>query len=430
MKYLDNVYNRKEIAKDVFFTSITDEKFKINGISVTFITLLSDSFASLNAVIPRLLTKCNEKLDTMAKLNRKLCDLYSANISWSVIPDIDKQSIKFNASVIDNRFAFNGEDILKETVEILLDCIFSPLLSDGLFPEASLEIEKQNQIDDNNNEINDKTSYSYLRAFEEAHKGEPAAIRWGGTNEQVEEITPQSAIEAYKRMLSQYRVEIICAGESNFDGIDQLFEKAFSKIDRKPEALPYPILSPTKSEVSRVTEYLDVEQSKLVMFFKTSDRYRKKVPLLVAQTLFGGSESSKLFSVVREKMSLCYYCFSRHSFLKGYVTAECGVDKSNLEAAERECINQLNEIVKGSFTDEEVNKAKLYIINILRSTGDSVNGIISRALSNILYPEIGYDTDEYIRMVEEVKREEIIEAANSLRLDTVYVLTPKKEAEV
>ncbi|MBR5090904.1 MAG: insulinase family protein, partial [Ruminiclostridium sp.] len=256
-----------------------------------------------------------------------------------------------------------------------------------------------------------------------------AEIRWGGTNEQVSAIDGRTALEAYRRLISETRAEIICVGENSFDGIDKMFADAFGSIERRPAQLPAITVSPDKDTVSRITEYLDIEQSKLVMFFKTSDRCRKKYPLMVMQHLYGGTESSKLFSVVREKMSLCYYCYSRLGFAKGYVTTECGVDCKNLEAAEKECINQLNEIVKGNFTDDEVSKVKLYICNLLRSVGDTLGGISSRALSNILYPETSGTVEENIERVNAVTREDIIEAASSLRLDTVFILRPDKEAD-
>lgn len=424
---MDNLYNRQMIADDVYFTSVTDEKFKINRVSVIFITKLTDDTAK-NALIPRMLSKCNEKLDTMAKLNRRLSELYSASVNWSVRADADYQFCELSATVLDNRFAFDGEDILRETVGILLDCIFKPYFENGAFPEQSLDIEKQNQMDDNDAEINDKTHYSYLKAYEEAFRGEPAAIRWGGTNDKVQEVDPADALNAYKRMISEMRTEIICVGESDFSGISDMFAEAFGAVVRRPEGLPETKVSPTKTEVSRITETLDIEQSKLVMFFKTSDRYRKKYPLMVMQHLYGGTESSKLFSIVREKMSLCYYCYSRLGFVKGYVTTECGVDEKNLEAAEKECLHQLSEIVNGSFTDDETEKVKLYIVNLIRSAGDTVSGISSRCLINILFPENADTPEAAIEKIKAVTRDDIIEAARSLRLDTVFMLRSDKEA--
>lgn len=417
---MENFCNRREIADGVYFTSITDSKFKINRISVIFITDLSEN-AAVNAVVPRMLSKNSAAYPTISALNRRLSELYSASLNWSVRADGDLQFCELNISVISDRFALDGEKILRESLEILIGCMFEPVLENGSFPVQSLELEKQNQIDDNNAEINDKGHYAYIKAYEAAFKGEPAEIQWGGKNEEVERITCGSAYDAYRSIIETMRTEIICVGESSFEGISDIFADAFSKIKRRPEKYTATKVSAAKPEPYRFTEKLDVEQSKLVMFFKTP--LRKKYPLMVMQYLYGGTESSKLFLNVREKMSLCYYCYSRLGYAKGFVTTECGVDADNLEKAEKECINQLSEIANGNFTDEEVANIKLDIKNSMLMSRDTVTGLTSLCLSGIIYPENAIPVEEMTEKVNAVTREEIIEAAKSLTLDTVFTLT-------
>ena len=418
--------NRRSIADDVYFTSVTDKKFKVNKVNVIFISKLSEN-AAVNAVIPRILSKCNEKFDTMAKLNRRLAELYETSINWSVRADADYQFCELSASVLADKFALDGEQILTEATKILIDCIFHPYLENGAFPAQSLELEKQNQIDDNDAEINDMTHYAYLKGYEEAFRGEPAEIRWGGTNEQVSAITSEDAMNAYRRIISEMRTEIICVGESDFDGIAEMFAEAFSGIERRPMGLPKASVSTPKKEVSRIDESLDIEQSKLVMFFKTP--LRDKYKLLVMQMLYGGTETSKLFLNVRENMSLCYFCFSRLGFAKGFVSTECGVDRKNLEQTEKECLNQLSDIVKGDFTDDDIMHTKLDITNNLLTVRDTVGGIASHTLLCILFPENAFSIEEAVEEVNSVTREDIIEAAGSLTLDTVFVLSSKGGAE-
>ena len=418
--------NRRSIAEDVYFTSVTDKKFKVNKVNVIFISKLSEN-AAVNAVIPRIISKCNEKFDTMAKLNRRLAELYETSINWSVRADADYQFCELSASVLADKFALDGEQILKEATKILIDCIFHPYLENGAFPAQSLELEKQNQIDDNDAEINDMTHYAYLKGYEEAFRGEPAEIRWGGTNEQVSAITSEDAMNAYRRIISEMRTEIICVGESDFDGIAEMFAEAFSGIERRPMGLPKASVSTPKKEVSRTIESLDIEQSKLVMFFKTP--IRDKYKLLVMQMLYGGTETSKLFLNVRENMSLCYFCFSRLGFAKGFVSTECGVDRKNLEQTEKECLNQLSDIVKGDFTDDDIMHTKLDITNNLLTVRDTVGGIASHTLLCILFPENAFSIEEAVEEVNSVTREDIIEAAGSLTLDTVFVLSSKGGAE-
>ena len=423
---MSSLNNRRSIADDVYFTSVTDKKFKVNRVSVIFISKLSED-AAVNAVVPRILSKCNEKLDTMAKLNRRLAELYETSINWSVRADADYQFCELSATVLADRFALDGEQILKEATKILIDCIFHPYLENGMFPAQSLELEKQNQIDDNDADINDMTHYAYLKGYEEAFRGEPAEIRWGGTNEQVSAITSESAMKAYRRIIGEMRTEVICVGESDFDGISDMFAEAFSSIERRPEGLVNAMVSTPKNEVSRIEEVFEVEQSKLVMFFKTP--LRNKYQLLVTQMLYGGNETSKLFLNVREKMSLCYFCFSRLGFAKGFICTECGVDLKNLEKAEEECLNQLSDMVKGDFTDDDIMHTKLDITNNLLTVRDTVSGISSHTLLCILFPESAFSIEEAVKEVESVTRGDIIEAAGSLTLDTVYVLRSKGGAE-
>ena len=388
-----------------------------------FITSLSEQAAE-NAVIPRMLSKCCERYPTMAELNRRLSELYSASVTWSCSAFGDEQILELDAAALGSRFALDNEDIVGETAKILRDCIFAPYFEDGLFPAGSLDIEKKNQIDFNNAEINDKSFYAFFKAYQEAVKGEPARLRATGTNEDTEAITPESALAAYRRMTAAAPVEIICIGESDFDGVEKIFTDAFRSLERKAAKRTFSRKSPPKSELSRVNEKLDIEQSKLVMIFKTP--VKNRFALNVMSGLYGGTELSKLFTIVREKMSLCYYCYSMGDRIKGMLTVRCGVDAKNLDKAEKECLSQLEEIKKGNFTDDDIEKVKLDTINTLRSSYDTINGTLARSLAWILCEEEPMTTDEYVERISAVSREDIIEAADSLVLDTVYTLGPQE----
>lgn len=423
---MNNLINRHEIADNVYFSSITDSRFKLNKVSVTFITGLSDETAALNALVPCLLSKCNDKFRTMAQLNKKLSGLYAANLDCSIRKDGDLQYIGLFVTVIDNTFALYDEDIMTEAVTILRDCIFSPYLEKGLFPEGAVEIEKQNQIDDNNAEINDKTLYSLKRAYEAAFRGEPAETGVLGKNEDIEKITPEAALRQYKKILEQLSVEIVCTGCNDFDGTEKILTEAFSSIRREKNPLPVNKISIVKSEPVRITEKLDIEQSKLVILFKSD--LRNKSALMVMSSLYGGTESAKLFKVVREEMSLCYYCYTRLGYNKGIMTVESGVDRKNLEKTEAECLNQLNEIVKGNFTDEDIEKTKLSLLNSFSSVNDGVSTTLNWYFARIMDKDV-ITPEEMAERVNAVTREEIIEAAASMKTDTVFILTSEDKEE-
>lgn len=424
---MDNIIKRMEIADGVYFSCYNDSKFKINRIDVVFWDTLDKNTASLNALIPSVLSRSSNNYRTMHALNRKLSELYSASLGDYANKAGDMEYFGLYTASLDDTYALDGESVLAETVNLLKDCLFNPYLENGVFPEKSISIQKQNLIDDNNNEINDKASYTRRKGIAATFENEPASVSVYGENEIISEITPAQAYKRYLEILETKNVEIVCVGPGNFDIAKDILSEAFSSIKRNPEPMPENAPSGIKPEVKHVTEEMKIAQSKLFMSFKTN--YENRYPLFVMSNLFGGDVTSKLFNVVREKLSLCYYCYSRANAGKRIMTVECGVEKENIEKAKAAILEQLEEIKKGNFTDDDVIKTKLSMTNSLRSVSDRVSGIASWHLNCLSNGFKGMPEDE-IELDNAVTREEIIEAAKSVTLDTVFVLTSKEEENV
>ncbi len=195
------------------------------------------------------------------------------------------------------------------------------------------------------------------------------------------------------------------------------------KIDRDYGGDNSSNLSSLKAEVCRVTEPHDVAQSKMVMAFKTG--YENIAVMRLMNAVYGGSPISKLFMNVREKLSLCYYCSSGYNDRKGVLYVDSGVEHANAKKAEAEILNQLEAMKKGDFTDDEFENARRTMLNGIKGVSDNANDIGNWYFQRIYSGDI-FTPEEYIERLKKVTREEVIAAANSLRLDTVYVLTGKE----
>lgn len=88
--------------------------------------------------------------------------------------------------------------------------------------------------------------------------------------------------------------------------------------------------APAARPVQEKTERLDVTQGKLSLgFFTDITAKDPRYPALVlAATVFGGGATSKLFTNVREKMSLCYYASASFEKFKGVLSVSSGVEFS------------------------------------------------------------------------------------------------------
>ena len=417
---MNNIINRRKIADGVYFSSITDKRYKKNLISVAFSTQLSEDTATENVIVPVLLTKCNSKLPTYKAFNNKMSRLYASGIGGTAGRQYDLQTISFGAYYLDDIYALSGEKMTGIMTDILIDCLTSPVTENGVFSEKFVELEKKTVIDNIETAINDKRSYAIERAMKTICKGEPASVCSYGTVEKAKLITSDSAYKAYRRMLETMPCEIICTGCSDFDGVAEKFAAAFEKIGRHDIENTTIALSPVKTQTEEVTERLTVNQSKLVLGFKSHSD--DDAALVLLQKIFGGTTSSKLFRNVREKMSLCYYCSAARNDLKGIMLVNSGVENENIEKTKEAVIDQLEEIKNGNFTNEDINFAEMAIKNDFKSVADSAGNVSNWYFDCIRKNDIVTPEEKLGRYLG-VSKERIIAAAKSIVLDSVYVLT-------
>jgi len=417
---MNNIINRRKIADGVYFSSITDKRYKKNLISVAFSTQLSEDTATENVIVPVLLTKCNSKLPTYKAFNNKMSRLYASGIGGTAGRQYDLQTISFGAYYLDDIYALSGEKMTGIMTDILIDCLTSPVTENGVFSEKFVELEKKTVIDNIETAINDKRSYAIERAMKTICKGEPASVCSYGTVEKAKLITPDSAYKAYRRMLETMPCEIICTGCSDFEGVAEKFAAAFEKAGRHDIENTTIALSPVKTQTEEVTERLTVNQSKLVLGFKSHSD--DDAALVLLQKIFGGTTSSKLFRNVREKMSLCYYCSAARNDLKGIMLVNSGVENENIEKTKEAVIDQLEEIKNGNFTNEDINFAEMAIKNDFKSVADSAGNVSNWYFDCIRKNDIVTPEEKLGRYLG-VSRERIIAAAKSMVLDSVYVLT-------
>ena len=417
---MNNIINRRKIADGVYFSSITDKRYKKNLISVAFSTQLREDTATENVIVPVLLTKCNSKLPTYKAFNNKMSRLYASGIGGTAGRQYDLQAISFGAYYLDDIYALSGEKMTGIMTDILIDCLTSPVTENGVFSEKFVELEKKTVIDNIETAINDKRSYAIERAMKTICKGEPASVCSYGTVEKAKLITPDSAYKAYRRMLETMPCEIICTGCSDFEGVADKFATAFEKAGRHDIENTTIALSPVKTQTEEVTERLTVNQSKLVLGFKSHSD--DDAALVLLQTIFGGTTSSKLFRNVREKMSLCYYCSAARNDLKGIMLVNSGVENENIEKTKEAVIDQLEEIKNGNFTNEDINFAEMAIKNDFKSVADSAGNVSNWYFDCIRKNDI-ITPEEKLGRYLGVSKERIIAAAKSMVLDSVYVLT-------
>lgn len=420
------IYGLSEGAEGLF---IKNERFNTTSVSFNFYLPLSADNAAAYALLPFILTTCGAEYPDFSVLNFKLSRLYGARLEASAEKLGDFQLLRMRISVINDKYTFDSESLLKRAIDMLLSLIFKPKTENGAFCEEDLSREKRKAIEHIKGEISEKRIYAKNRLIEEMYKGSAYGVPKCGTVEDVEKITGESLYKAWEDMLKKAFVRVQVIGASIPQRLFETVAESFENINRC-EITDCKTSEPTAAveEPNEVAERMAVKQGKLVMGF-SSDMYGDddvSLPLMVATDIFGGGPYSRLFANVREKMSLCYYCSASAVRQKGLVTVDSGVEAENAEKAQKEILAQLDAVKKGEFTDFEFEAS----LNSLRDSLNSYND--SQVLLDTWYAlKAGnrtlYSPEEIADKIAEITREDIVNAAKGIKLHTVYKLLPKEE---
>lgn len=418
----------KKISEGAELCTVSAEGFKTACASLSFVMPLGKK-ASLYALVPNILTRSCKAYPDVTSIERKLASLYGAEVVSAVTKSGENQILKIEISCIDDRFSIDGDNITDECLKLLFQMIFEPRLEKGVFCAEDVESEKRLLAERLIAENSDKRTYAKNRCNEIMFENELYGIHRYGSLEDIEKITPESLYEAYTEVLKKSKI-LMCVSGGSFTNVEELLKKHID-CENRDVKLNETLYIEKCEEVKYVKEQEEVKQGKLVMGFRMGmksedDNYAAR---RVMVDLFGGSPHSKLFTVVREKMSLCYYCSAMMLRYKGIMIVQSGIEGYNEEKAKSAILQQLEDIKKGNFTDEDVEASVKALEDGFKSVSDSAEAVAAWFTSQVCSKDFLHPED-FIEQFKKVTREDIIKAAQSVTLDTVFMLEGTEEGGV
>lgn len=418
----------QNIAEGIRFCSVKTDKFKTCRVNISLAMPL-DKNASSRAILPFMFSRRCAKYPDYTSLNRVLDELYGAAVSAGVLKRGEAQVISFSMSAIDDRFALDGDKVALECTKLLADMIFDPLTEGESFPEDIIEQEKRLLVEAIENEQNDKRRYAMLRCEQLMFADEAYGVNRFGSVEDVKALTPDVVYAAWRDVLEKATVQITMVSSMDPQPIVDLIREKFSEIERHPVEIKTLFVSGLPKP-EYISESMPLKQGKLVMGFRTGMRSEDDMmpAMKVAVDIFGGGTYSKLFSVVREKMSLCYYCSAALFNSKGIVMVQSGIEDANEEKAKNEIINQLRLTAEGEFTDEDFSSSIKSLTDSILGNSDTPEEITAWYASQILRNELKAP-ETYAKEIANVDRAEVVRAAKTIMLDTIFMLKSSGEAE-
>lgn len=411
-----------EIKQGIKFHKIETNKFKTNLFAVFFSLPLTRQTVTKNALLAAILRRGTANMKTQEEISKNLEEMYGASFDCGIEKTGDSHTIKFYLESINDEFLPEKEDLLKKSLDILLDIAFNPLIENGKFKEEYVEQEKENLKQIIEGKIDNKGSYALERCIEEMYKNKAYGLYKYGYIEDLNKITAQDLYNYYKQVINECKIDIFASGilPKNTEELVKQNENIIKLQERNIQIKDEEKELPEKENV--VEESMDITQGKLVIGLDvTSNVENLNYITMCYNTILGGGANSKMFQNVREKASLAYTVGSNFLKRKHNIMIRAGIEIENYEKALEIIKEQLKDMQEGNFTEEDIENAKNLIIATIENIPEEQDTEISYYLGQEL-AGTNISVEEYKEKIQNVTKEQIVEVAKSVKMNTVYFL--------
>lgn len=412
-----------DIKEGIRLHKIKTNKYKTNLMSVFLTSKLSREDITKKALILTVLRRGTNNLKTQEEISKKLEELYGASFDCGIDKLDDKHVLKFYVESLNEQYLYQKEDILNQSLNILFDIVFNPLLENGVFKQEYIDEEKQNLRIIIEGQKDNKAAYATQRCIEEMYKEKPYGLYKYGYVEDLEKIDSKNLYEAYLDLIKTCKIDIFVSGDFDEKELEEKVKsnQQISKLEpRKVEYLDEESESSNTQEENVVRENMQISQGKLNIGLDVLSDNKSAVS--VYNAILGGGANSKLFQNVREKASLAYSAGSIYIKPKSKIIIKTGIEHKNYDKALQIIKEQIDDMKNGKFSDEDIQHAKELIIASFKSMQDEQDSEISFYFGREIQKE-SKDIDKQIKEVSEVTKQNIVDVANKIKINTIFFLT-------
>lgn len=420
------MFNTTEIAKGVNVYTRKTDQFKTVNFSIKFKKELLKEDTALRTVLTNVLQHSNEQFKTAAEMRMYLDDLYGTVLYLDTTKKGNEYITLLNVETVNDHF-LKDADVLNKVLELMHTVLFNPNFTDGLFQSSIVEREKAMVIDRIQSVFDEKSRYAQVKLQQLFRPNHPASTGVNGTVELVEAITPEALKQAYEELLANDFIDIFVVGDIDEDEMVRSLKKYLPFTDRKDEYKKVAV-----EDTTPVTDYrkeqVEMRQAKLHIGYKAPVRFNDEefFTMQIFNGIFGGYPHAKLFTNVREKESLAYYCGSSYSSQYGVMYVTSGIEAENEEKALRLIDEQLEAIQNGEITDLELIQTKAMLKNQLTEALDSARGQIEIYDQYRELP-IPFTIAALSEKWDAVTKEDVAAVAKKVQRETVFFLTGTEE---
>lgn len=399
---------------------IKERNFKKNIVKINFRRKTdAREITKLNLLLYILLTT-SKKYKTNRELILRAKELYELSPEAFL-------NIYGNCTVLSFRFTFLKDKYTEENnslkvIDFINEILFNPDVKNNKFNAKTFRLAKNQVMEDIKTSAENKASYSKKRMCECMDPASPYAIDVAGSLDDLETIDEKELYEFYLDIINNSSADVFALGDID----PKILDNIKFKIANSDKKVSY-IYKSKERKVKTIIERDNLNQSKLVIGYNMNDLtpYEAEYALQIYLYILGLGPDSKLFTNVREKESLCYTISSTAKYAGSFMMISAGIDASTFDKTVGLIDEQIGAMQKGDFTNEEIESAKLSIKTSYRELLENPYTIIN-SFESSLY--LGFDPiKKRLKEIDKIAKEDIVEVAKKIKLNTIYLLEGTKK---
>lgn len=405
---------------------VKTDRFKTTTIELIFCNEIEKEKITITNFLASAMCYSTKKYNTKIEFAKKLEDLYSAKVFPSCYRLGKVYNVDINMIFLNDKYSEKG--LLKEGFDLLKEIVFNPNVTNNSFDEKTFNVIKNDEKSHIERVKEDPRRNSMLKLLENVNKDEKYSYNTDGYMEDLEKITKENLCDFHKKFINESIIDLFVVGDFDFDEVENIVKEKFPfKGIREVNFNPIIDSKIHNKKIKELYEKDNTNQAKLSIACTLEDLtdYERFCVLNIYNIILGGSADSKFFKNIREKYSLCYYVSSVGNKLDNLLLISSGITKDNYKKIMTLIKKEMDDMKKGNFSDEDLDKAKKYYLSILEEIDDKPNQIIA---SYYAMDRINTDSlEERKRKTAGVTKEEIMKLAEKIFLDTSFLLGGDKK---
>ena len=402
--------------------TIKTDKFKTSHVEVIFRDIANKDEMGAYSFLADMLSQSSKTYPRKKDLITRFEELYKIIVYATTLRVGNVLDFHVSLDFINPDY-INDKNYVEEVIKTLFDIIENPNVTNDEFDLKTFNIVKERLKREINSLKENPMKQSIKEAFKAMNADTPTSYELLGNLESLEKITPSSLYKTYKNLRKNFKVDIFLIGNLEMDDTVSLIKKYFKNryiIENKLD------LMVDNKEIKRLvvkSMASDNVQANLVMIFnlKKLTEIEKNITFNVFNYLYGsGGLTSKLYQSIREKNSLCYAISSMYLKYDKLLLVHISLEQANVKKATSLVKKELKNMQVGNFTEEELKDAINNMIVSLDMAQDNnvsiINNYVFHVFDNLPMP------DERVEMFKNIKKEDVINVAKKVKLNTVFTL--------